>query len=1088
MGTQVNLRVDGRPVDASLIGRTETDTATNLITQTWYGVTLALGQNTIIANVVGSSQPAASVTVQVRGTPVQLQVEPVETRIPADGRSTATIQGQLLDANGNRSNWNAVVTLATSAGNFIGTDYDPDAPGFQIQALAGHFTATLQSGIKTQIVRIRAMAMELEAFSQIEFETALRSSGLVTGVLDFRLGARGTNFFDSFREFLPPDEDNRTVLDVSGAIFATTNVGKWLFTGAFNSDRSLNEDCNGESTLFRGNANCNQNNYPVVGDDATIDFVAPANGRLFLKLERTSPVEGAGSDYFLWGDFNTEEFSRSSQLFTATSRSLHGFKGNFNFGNLQITGLYGDNVEGFQRDTIAPDGTSGFYFLSRRLVIPGSEQIFLELQVLNRPGTVIEREQLTRGLDYEIDYDRGTLLFRRPILQTDINNEGLVSVRQIVATYQFESDDDTNIFAGRVQYNFSHDPNHPSWIGATYWRENMGDRSFELYGADALITFGKDGQLIAEYARSENDLGLGEAIKGSAFRVELEGSITDWLYGKAYLSSVDTGFSNDATSSFVPGQTRYGVSLDARLSPKTNFRVKFDHEDNVGFALRPLDVIDTPFDTVDSLLGVGQPGITANGRVDNSLTTLSAGIQQRIGKANLALDFVHRRRQDRVPPNSLERTSNQLRTRLTVPLADNLTLRAQNELALSSGDDPLFPSRTILGLDWQIHPSVNIGLNQVFFQGGQLAGRSITSLDISAKHQLGKDTLVYGDFSVITDQHFTGLIGIEQGWTIAPGLRADFTYERTFSTGFGATAAGPQFPQAVAVGQTGSSLGLTGGNSFSMGLAYTNNPDFQASARFEHQTSARGSNTVISANALGRISPALTALFRYHQASSANQTLNLGSTINLKLGLAYRDPNSDRFNALLRYEYRKNPATTPDTILFGSGTGSEEQVFSVEAIYAPNWRWEFFGKYAFRHSKSRLADDFISTSSVHLGQIRAVYRFGYNWDVAAEARWIGQPSAGFNETGFVAEIGYYLNPNLRLSAGYSFGSISDRDLNDSRSAGGFFLGVNVKLDNNFFRDFGFGDRGTPSQQRGARVKAEVREVREAGEIREAENK
>jgi hypothetical protein len=111
----------------------------------------------------------------------------------------------------------------------------------------------------------------------------------------------------------------------------------------------------------------------------------------------------------MWGDYNTQEFNRSSQLYTATSRQLHGFKANYNFGNLQVTGLYANNIEGFQRDTFVPNGTSGNYFLSKRLIVPGSEIVYVEAEEIQRPGTVLQREQLYRGQDYEIDYDRGTL-------------------------------------------------------------------------------------------------------------------------------------------------------------------------------------------------------------------------------------------------------------------------------------------------------------------------------------------------------------------------------------------------------------------------------------------------------------------------------------------------------------------------------------------------------------------------------------------------------------------------------------------------------------------------------------------------------
>ncbi|NEQ27047.1 MAG: TonB-dependent receptor, partial [Microcoleus sp. SIO2G3] len=165
-GSAVNLQVNGVAVDPSLVGRTETDKTTKIVTQTWYDVALQEGENTITAQATtnGVTSSPSSVTAQVRGEATQLRVETVEAQIPADGRSTATIQGQLLDANGNRSNRNGVVTLVTNGGEFVGTDYDRDQVGWQVQARQGQFTATLQSQLRAQTLRVRATSGELEAY------------------------------------------------------------------------------------------------------------------------------------------------------------------------------------------------------------------------------------------------------------------------------------------------------------------------------------------------------------------------------------------------------------------------------------------------------------------------------------------------------------------------------------------------------------------------------------------------------------------------------------------------------------------------------------------------------------------------------------------------------------------------------------------------------------------------------------------------------------------------------------------------------------------------------------------------------------
>ena len=1055
-GSQVELRVNGALVDPSLVGRTETDTTANLVTQTWYGVSLKEGNNTISAQVIGGTKPAVTLQVAVRGAPQQLTLETVESRIPADGRSTATIRGQLIDASGNRSNRDAVVTLIPTAGEFVGKDFKPDEPGFQVEAKAGQFTAILRSQLKAETVRIRAIANDLEAFTQLQFETALRPS-LVSGVIDLRLGARGTNYYGSFRDFLPPDKDNRTQLDFHSAIFATGAIGEWLFTGAYNSSRNLNEDCNCDNRLFK-TYQFSEQNYPVYGDSSKVDATAPSIDSFFLRFERSTRIPGSDPDYAMWGDYNTEEFARRSQQFTSITRQLHGFKANYNLGNLQITGLYGNHLEGFQRDTIPPDGTSGYYFLSRRLLQPGSENVFIELEELNRPGTVLERKQLNRGPDYEIDYDRGTLLFREPILRTDIDQTGQVLVRRIVVSYQYDSQDsDGNIFAGRLQYNLSRKLNQESWIGATYVQENQGVRDFQLYGADALIALGNQGKLIAEYAHSSNDSDVVGKVRGDAYRLEAEGQIANGILGRAYYRFADTGFANNATISFVPGQTRYGAQVTAKLTSSTNVRAQYDHEDNFGIAPQPLDTFEELFAPRSEAI----PG----SNVDNSLTTISAGIQQRLGSATLDVDWIHRHREDRIPDSALSGDSDQLRSRFSVPIAKNLTFQAQNELSLSSQKDPVYPDRTILGLNWAAIPGVNISLAQQFYTSGQYSGNSITSLSVNGEHKLGSDTTLTGRYSILggaNEMTTQGAIGLNNRWTIASGLRLNVAYEHVFGNFFGRTAAGQQYAQPFAFGQSASAIGFDGGDSYSVGLEYSDNPQFQASARYEHRSSSGGGNTVITAGVTGKISPAITALVRYQQAGSSNQKLSgLGDTANLKLGLAYRDPNSDKFNALLRYEYRQNPSTIPDTILLGSGTGSQDHTFALEAIYAPNWQWEFYGKYALRNSTSYIASDLAGTSTVNLAQFRATYRLGYSWDLVGEARVISQSS--YSETGFVIETGYYLTPNLRVSAGYVFGKVDDRDFSGTRSAGGAYLGISVKL-NELFDGFGQ-QKPVPRQQK-----------------------
>ena len=1050
----VILQVNGKSVDTAQVGRTEVNAASGMVTQTWYGVIFPSGTSTlsVLATTDGVNYTETSIKVTVPGRPEAIELETVEAEIPADGKSVTTVKGRFLDRHGTLTPWNDVVTLNSSEGKFIGTDLEPDLPGFQVKSVKGEFTASLQASYKAKVVTILAKSKQLEAYTRIKFKTTLREKPLLTGFADLRIGARGTNYYDSFRDFLPTDQKNGAEVDFTSAAFMIGSWGQWSYTGAFNSDRALNEDENGEKRIFRTFGD-NERSYPVYGDNSTTETTAPSIDKVYFRLERNPKIEFADPDYFMWGDYRTEEFTTKSQEFSAISRQLHGFKANYNLGNFQLNALYANNIEGFQRDTIAPDGTSGFYFLSRRLLVPGSEDIYLELSPLNDPGNIVRRQRLRLGADYEVNYDRGTLLFNNPILSTEIDGNGDILVRRIIATYQFETEaQDASLIAGRGRYHFNRNLQTPSWLGITYLNEDRGDHDFALWGFDGYVSLGEWGNLITEYAQSDNKTIFSQA-SGSAYRLEGEVKFSDTIRGRAYYRQVDEGFANNATLSFVPGQTRYGSQIQAQIADKTKLQFSYEHQDNNGVAPRPLDELE-------EFLDLGFDPVPGN-RQDNSLSTITAGIEQKIGQAELGVDVTWRDRRDNKSPGALTSTSTQLRSRLTMPIVDKLNFNALSDVTISDNTDTVFSDRIGLGLDWEFYDGLSLFLNHQWFTRGNFAGESLTNFGIQGEYEPWSNATFIGQYSIsngIEGINNLGAIGLQQKIVISSGLDLDLDYEHTFS-GLDTTGSGTQFSQPFTVGQGASALSFGSGSAYGISINYSDNPNFTANASWQYSDRSSGSNTVISAEVTGKLTSSLTSAIDYNQASSANQTIDIDTTRDLRVGLAYRHPQQDNFNALFRYEYEENGRNIPETILLGKGTGSQKHLLGLEAIYAPDWRWEFYGKYAFRHSKTFLADDFLGSSNISLGQLRATYRLNYHMDLTAEGRMIWQPSANYTESGIVLEVGYYITPELRLSAGYVLGTADDEDFTGTRSAGGPYLGVTVKL--NSLLD-GFGQHRPPS--------------------------
>jgi len=351
VGAPVTLRVNGAAVSPTLIGRTETDAAARTVTQTWYGVVLQEGANILVAE-AGPGGARAERTVEVQTAPRRPTLRALGARLPADGRSTLVVTGALLDAQGHPSHHDGLVTLTAGSGEWVGEDAGPDQPGFQVRTVGGQFRATLRAGVRAQTVRVRAAAAGgLEAFTAVEFTTDLRPS-LATGVVDVRLGSRRSDYDRPIQDFISPEVSDIARLQGRTSVFATGKVGEYLFTGAYDSEHALNQTAQGPSSLGR-DTQTRDRPYPVYGDSSTAYALAQSRDNLALRLERDQ-------NFLLWGDYGTAEFAGRSQEFTAVTRSFHALKANYQFGAVQATGFYGDNVQGFQRDTSPPTALPGF--------------------------------------------------------------------------------------------------------------------------------------------------------------------------------------------------------------------------------------------------------------------------------------------------------------------------------------------------------------------------------------------------------------------------------------------------------------------------------------------------------------------------------------------------------------------------------------------------------------------------------------------------------------------------------------------------------------------------------------------------------
>jgi hypothetical protein len=179
--------------------------------------------------------------------------------------------------------------------------------------------------------------------------------------------------------------------------------------------------------------------------------------------------------------------------------------------------------------------------------------------------------------------------------------------------------------------------------------------------------------------------------------------------------------------------------------------------------------------------------------------------------------------------------------------------------------------------------------------------------------------------------------------------------------------------------------------------------------------------------------------------SSASDDTKDSTYVSGVIGAAYRPENSDRLNALVKYQYLyDNPGAGQVTV---DGTTSSpaqiSHIFSADATYALNEKFSIGGKYAFRIGEIRdrtLGADW-TESQAHLGIVRLDYHVVKEWDAMAEGRALWSPTTGTTDYGFVAAIYRELSDNFKIGLGYNFGDFSDDISHINHDNHGVFLNL-----------------------------------------------
>jgi uncharacterized repeat protein (TIGR01451 family) len=995
VGTQLELRVNGETVPLSRVGQRSAAPASGAQAWEYVGVRLLTGRNLLELREVdgfGNVRGEQRLEVVAPGQLARLRIELPETQLEADGATATPLTIFVEDRDGNPVTARTPLTLGTSSGLLRGADLDPVEPGLQVFAEQGRAQVSLVAPSEPGEARIRAVSGLLEAENTIRFLPHMRpliGIGVVDAVLGWSQVVRRDRvpsqehdaFEEEIRELLIGDEDREASAGVRGALFVK---GRVKGDALLTLRVDSEEDRYGR--LFRDIEP--DRFYPVYGDSSTRLFDAQSTGRFYGRLDR-------GASYAMYGDFVTEDHDDAVGL-GAYRRGLTGGRAHFERSWIAIDAFASHDDSLQVVEEIRGRGIAGPYDLRRGDVLENSELVEILVRDRDQPSLVLEMRSLSRFVDYEIDWLAGTLLLREPLPSFD-SNLNPVSVR---VTYEVESNGDEFWVTG---ISAKVEPLEGLRIGAGYVEDRNPAEPLDLLSGHVAYDLDDRTRAVAEVAHSDDG---GE--KGLAGRVDIRHQ-GERLDAWAYWVKSESEFANP-NSLYLRGRTEVGLRSSYRWRDRTRL---------VGNAIW----------TEDEELGGERRG--AEAYVEQALGRWLTGelglryVDETSAPASLDTAF------DGITPNEYL----SVRAKLSAPLPwwPRLSLFGEYEQdvsdfgarMLAGGGELQVWNRTRLYARHEFLSS----LGSLYTLNGEQE-RNVTLFGIES--DLVRNTSAFSEYrvsDVIGGRDAEAAIGLRNRWTIAQGLTLHTAAERV---------------QSVA----GDAIDDDDATSVSLGLAWTRSALWKATGRVEYRHGETQNAFLSTFGVAARIDESWSVLGRNLLYLNGIQQDRAGGddvVQRFQVGVAYRPTETNRWNALGRYEIKYEDESDRD---FDSRRLVHVVSTHLDYQLAPKLRSN--GRWAVKWAQA-LAD---GPNDDALGQLvsgRVTYDIGKRWDVGL----IGSAHAtGFDavDYGLGAEVGYLLGKNLWLAVGYNLLGFEDDDLVDGDySDPGVYLRLRVKFDEELLR-------------------------------------
>jgi len=972
---RLSLTVNGQVVDELNFNGTATNSAATLAVTRWTGVDLREGDNICVftaRDAKGRLMVERSRILHFSGPPVRAELVPAASDLVAAGRRPAVIAIRLTDRDGYPARRGIIGEFSVDA------PYEPERLRSEDRKAA---LGSLEEPRPTYtvgadgIARIRLEPTTLSGEVLLRLPLARRHEEIrawlapedrdwiLVGLAE---GTAGWNAVDGNLESLADDEvEEEFHADGRLAFFARGRVkGRWLLTAAYDSRRDPNDP---DDTPLFGVVDPDAL-YTVYGDASVQTHDAPSRSKLYVKLERER-------FYALFGDFATgltvTELSRYN-------RRLTGLKSSLRTGALDATAFAARSHQGYAREELRGDGSSGIYHLSRGDLLINSEQVTIEVRDRYRSEVIVSEQRLTRFLDYDLDFVKGTLVFREPVYARDENFNPVF----IVVEYETWDDREPQLQAGgRVAAHLAGDRIE---VGATAIHEGAHGTAGNLAGVDARIDVTGHLELKAELAGSDTDL----AGRHGAYRAEVVHN-SRTLEAKAWLLRQESGFGLGQQRFGEAGMFKYGAAFDWRFRRAWSFGGRALHETNL-LTTANRDLFETRLAWND---GPWTAHLGHRQAVDRFATAPDARSLQLKGGVSAAL----------------------LRTRLRLSADHEQSLDGQN-----ANTD--YPTRTGLGAEYQVIPQAAVFTRGEITRGAVQDTRS-TRIGVRSTPWTG------GEISTSLEQQYregaTRVFrnaGIKQTWYLNERWSLDGGLDHAQMDGPAPVRVNPGVPPVNGAdeGYTAAALGATcrGAN-----WRWVQRVEIRNSAS-EDKWGVDGSVFIEPTDAVG-----LQAGARAQKVMGPTSERRIADW---RLGLAWRPPIG-AWSVLQRFDYKTEVQTGVDFALDN---------WRVVNNISVNWRSRPWLQIAARHGlrfAREMYDGQQHDATTGLFGLEARYFFARRWDVGVQGTARNSWTFHVYDLSAGASVGVRLIEDLWLSLGYNAVGFHDRDFTGGYTAQGPYL-------------------------------------------------